>query len=108
MVYTDPVRRKILAERESMHGTGVKGVLADYKTHLKLQSAQSAAEAQARRDMLYRMATGKSRSQGGAQEEEEPSAGVLALASLERAISRQVPWPRCVWVWCVLMCGYGV
>lgn len=54
----DPIRRKILAERENMHATGVKGVLADYKTHLKMEQARQEAEKVERARIIDRMVNG--------------------------------------------------
>jgi hypothetical protein len=85
----DPVKRKILAERETMPGTGVKGVLADYKTHMKLQNAQKVAEEEQRKQVLHRMVTGVSR-QTAASEGGTMTAGEQAMATLQMVINKKV------------------
>jgi hypothetical protein len=54
----DPIKRRILAERERMPGTGVKGVLADYKTHLKLEQARRDEEKRVKDQIIHRMVNG--------------------------------------------------
>lgn len=85
----DPVKRKILAERENMPGTGVKGVLADYKTHMKLQNAQKVAEEEQRKQLLHRMVTGVSRPTD-ASESRTMTAADHAMVSLQIAINKKV------------------
>lgn len=54
----DPIKRRILAERERMPGTGVKGVLADYKTHLKLEQARRDEDKRVKDQIINRMVNG--------------------------------------------------
>jgi hypothetical protein len=54
----EPIRRGILAERMRKSKTGVKGVLADYKAHCKMEKAQREAVALQRQAILTRMAEG--------------------------------------------------
>ena len=54
----EPIRRSILAERMRKSKTGVKGVLADYKAHCKMEKAQREAIALQRQAILTRMTEG--------------------------------------------------
>eukprot|EP01041_Mallomonas_annulata_P001584 gene1584-3061_t len=59
----EPVRRSILADRARKHNTGVKGVLADYSAHVKMEQAHANAEATFRQDLLTRIAEGSKRTE---------------------------------------------
>lgn len=58
----ETIRRSILAERERKSKTGVKGVLADYKTAKKMEEAQRQAAEANRNAILLRIAQGAKRS----------------------------------------------
>ena len=57
----EPIKMRILAERESKHNTGVKGVLADYKASLQMNNAKQIAEEENRMAILMRIAKGSTR-----------------------------------------------
>jgi hypothetical protein len=57
----EPVRMRILSEREKKHATGVKGVLADYQAAMALEQAHQAVEAANRAAIIKRMVEGSKR-----------------------------------------------
>lgn len=54
----EPIRRQILAERLGKSNTGVKGVLADYQQHVKMETAQRITNQKHRDAVLLRIAQG--------------------------------------------------
>jgi hypothetical protein len=87
----DPIKRRILAERERMPGTGVKGVLADYKTHLKLEQARKDEEKRVKDQIINRMVNGARIPTNVAV---NPSMESQILLNLQSAINQKVPIPK--------------
>jgi hypothetical protein len=54
----ESIAKTILARRLTQPATGVKGVLADYKTHRELEAAMHAADHEARDALIRRMVEG--------------------------------------------------
>mmetsp|Transcript_3033 Transcript_3033/g.4633 ORF Transcript_3033/g.4633 Transcript_3033/m.4633 type:complete len:355 (+) Transcript_3033:61-1125(+) len=81
----EPVKRKILADRESKHGTGVKGVLADYKMNMELEAAQRHSDAAERARIIDRIVKGAVRVE---ETEDTGNNESTAISSLTTALSR--------------------